>query len=276
MKNIHVLQTTKPSRVVKQKYDKIDRLCLVDRFTKQSEYKRFNIYITSDEEIKRNDWCFDAEYENDFFKAGEDVELHLVNVLKSNIKKIILTTDRKLIKDGVQAIDDAFLEWFVMNHTCEYVEVQIVEDLYGLIVIRENLNNNKPAFFSYKIIIPEKTPKEETLEEAAEKHAANQSDTSMRNNPLEFSKSGEELWEESKEDFIEGAKWQAEQIFKDDVIKTLEASIAFLLNKQKEMYSEEDLKEAFKNGSTVTSWSDYGVEMRYEDFDTWFKEFKKK
>ena len=56
--------------------------------------------------------------------------------------------------------------------------------------------------------------KEETLEEAAEKHAANQSDTSMRNNPLEFSKSGEELWEESKEDFIAGAKWQQEQMEK--------------------------------------------------------------
>jgi hypothetical protein len=30
-------------------------------------------------------------------------------------KKIILTTDSKLIKDGLQDIDDDFLEWFLNN-----------------------------------------------------------------------------------------------------------------------------------------------------------------
>jgi len=54
--------------------------------------------------------------------------------------------------------------------------------------------------------------KQETLEEAAERYANNQSDTSMRKDPLEFSKSGEELWEEAKEDFKAGAKWQAEKL----------------------------------------------------------------
>lgn len=39
-------------------------------------------------------------------------------------KKIILTTDQDLIKDGVQAIDDEFLEWFVANPSCKFVEVQ--------------------------------------------------------------------------------------------------------------------------------------------------------
>lgn len=50
------------------------------------------------------------------------------------------------------------------------------------------------------------------LEEAAEKYADKQSSKSMRSSSLEFSKSGEELWLESKTDFIEGAKWQAEQL----------------------------------------------------------------
>jgi len=84
-------------------------------------------------------------------------------------------------------------------------------------------------------------PKQETLEEAAENYADKQSDISMRQNPLEYSKSGEELWYESKVDFIAGAKWQAER-----------------------MYSKEDLRAAWmaaKNSS---------------DFNEWFEQFKKK
>jgi hypothetical protein len=37
--------------------------------------------------------------------------------------KVILTTNKLLIKDGVQAIDDEFLEWFVKNPSCEEVEI---------------------------------------------------------------------------------------------------------------------------------------------------------
>ena len=70
-------------------------------------------------------------------------------------KKIILTTDPKLISDGVDAIDDTFLEWFIKNPTCAFVECELVEDLLGVIVNKENLINQEPAFFSYKIIIPE-------------------------------------------------------------------------------------------------------------------------
>jgi hypothetical protein len=56
-------------------------------------------------------------------------------------KKIILTTDQDLIKDGVQAIDDEFLEWFVKNPSCEFVEIN--KYAYA-----------KPNFGNYKIIIP--------------------------------------------------------------------------------------------------------------------------
>jgi hypothetical protein len=43
-------------------------------------------------------------------------------VAKGN--KVILTTNKLLIKDGVQAIDDEFLEWFVKNPSCEEVGVE--------------------------------------------------------------------------------------------------------------------------------------------------------
>lgn len=37
--------------------------------------------------------------------------------------KVILTTNDLLIKNGVQAIDDEFLEWFVQNPSCEEIGV---------------------------------------------------------------------------------------------------------------------------------------------------------
>jgi len=73
-----------------------------------------HIYITSDEEIKKGDWCI--------YKTGEIIQ-YLVKLNTDNLKKIILTTDQDLIKDGVQKINDEFLEWFVKNPSCEEVAV---------------------------------------------------------------------------------------------------------------------------------------------------------
>ena len=76
-----------------------------------------NIYITSDEEIKEGDWFLE--------KAGRQYPIHWNDVDKLNrhCKKIILTTDPLL--DGVQAIDDEFLEWFTKNPTCENIPIII-------------------------------------------------------------------------------------------------------------------------------------------------------
>jgi hypothetical protein len=67
-------------------------------------------------------------------------------------KKIILTTDPDLIKDGVQSIDDEFLEWFVKNPSCEEVEVA---DLWK--------EKNSSTHDSYQIIIPQEEPKQKKL-----------------------------------------------------------------------------------------------------------------
>jgi hypothetical protein len=74
-----------------------------------------NIYITSDEEIKEGDWFLE--------KAGRQYPIHWNDVDKLNrhCKKIILTTDPLL--DGVQAIDDEFLEWFSKNPDCKFVPI---------------------------------------------------------------------------------------------------------------------------------------------------------
>jgi hypothetical protein len=99
-------------------------------------------------------------------------------------KEILLSTDTELQKDGIQAIDDTFLEWLVKNPSCESVEVETTRERNGY-----HSKHKK----RYKIIIP-KEPKQETLEEAAEKFVNN---TRYRNYKVLF---------------IEGAKWQAERI----------------------------------------------------------------
>ena len=111
MENVHVIPTDKPSRL----YKFANELYLDT--TPKEYYKKYNIYITSDEEIKEGDW---------FLKQGKPIikSGHIKHYAISE-PKIILTTDQDLIKNGVQAIDDEFLEWFVKNPSCESVEVEI-------------------------------------------------------------------------------------------------------------------------------------------------------
>jgi hypothetical protein len=51
-----------------------------------------------------------------------------------------------------------------------------------------------------------------------------------------------------------------------------------IVMEQERMYSEEDLKEAFKDGGKM-SWTDINQETQepyYYDFNEWFEQFKKK
>jgi hypothetical protein len=148
-KNIHVLPTDKPSRLhYYNSFDGIDNYGLSKKNLNWKQGR--NIYITSDEEIKEGDWCY---YENGDLKGIHKV----VNGQRPKtmiLKKIILTTDQDLIKDGVQSIDDEFLEWFVKNPSCEFVEIQCRYNFYA----GQDLTH-------YKIIIPSEEPKQETLEE---------------------------------------------------------------------------------------------------------------
>ena len=101
MKNIHVLPTDKPSRVYKHLGRELKHTV---RYFEQKGLLCINqnIYITSEEKPKAGDWSL---YQNKIHKCIEDI-------VGDEFKKIILTTDQDLIADGVQAIDDEFLEWF--------------------------------------------------------------------------------------------------------------------------------------------------------------------
>jgi hypothetical protein len=157
MKNIHVLPTDKPSRLVG---NDVNQLCYQSNKSYKNDRKwmhrkKFNIYITSDEDIMIGNFYIAGV---DIYKCLSSIELEDLSI-DSYCKKIILTTDQELIKDGVQAIDDEFLNWFIKNPNCE--SVRIGKDYsYG------NLEH-----FDYKIIITKEEPKQEKLEQIAEEFA---------------------------------------------------------------------------------------------------------
>jgi hypothetical protein len=117
MKNIHIIPTDKPSRLYLHSNNELQLRTNIIRTSEDYLGTNQNIYITSDEEIKVGDWCIDKH--NVVYKQETDKIFTKFN----DAKKIILTTDQDLIKDGVQSIDDEFLEWFVKNPNSEDVEV---------------------------------------------------------------------------------------------------------------------------------------------------------
>jgi len=140
MKNLHLIPTDKPTRL----YEDVDcdlRLGY-DFIHRQGMLQNQHIYITSDEEIKEGDWCY-AILSKQVFKNVNP------NLKSEDKKKIILTTDQDLIEDGVQAIDDEFLEWFVENPSCEEVEIRKEKLILGEVA------GTTYTDFNYKIIIPQ-------------------------------------------------------------------------------------------------------------------------
>jgi hypothetical protein len=247
MKNIHILPTDQKSRL--HCYFELNKI-----YTLSKEPLNWrtasHIYITSDEEIKQGDWFTSGSLFHkviDILDCDDDgsLEIHsdgYCNPLSTS-KKIVLTTNTDLIADGVQAIDDEFLEWFVKNPSCDFVEVKM--EKFGVWRL------------GYKIIIPQEEPKqdfdrskyiagidpivEETLEEAAFNFTAG--------------RSVKEVY--SKMDFINGAKfganWQAE--------------------KDKNKYSEEEVRQ-------IATWSFHFYKTNEftdsELEDEWYKLLEKK
>jgi hypothetical protein len=164
MKNIYVLPTDKLSRLVSRNFD--NKLTLYSDLT-QCHGKPMHIDITSDEKIKEGDWYLYKEtFLDGTVKTKEQFKNSSWNVSKATkedmpyieraetgrnaqnglkgVLKIILTTDPDLIKDGVQAIDEEFLEWFINNSSCEYISV--FND--------KEWNKGYCNISNYKIIIP--------------------------------------------------------------------------------------------------------------------------
>ena len=252
MKNLHVITTDKPSRLyfVKNKL-KLSPL----KFTNDKEvgWLTHNLYITSDEEIKEGEYslylpfgvgknividgelCFHIEA-----KDGKGSFTQRTYQTLDRNKKIILTTDQDL--DGVQAIDDDFLEWFVKNPSCEEIETMFAcRGFNGIIP-------NLISIGEYKIIIP----KEELNLNCFDCNKSLQDCTCMEDTIDMKQESIEEAAEkcfnyiDHRNTFIAGAKWQ-----------------------QEIMYSEEEVLKFILTSSKLPFAND---EERIE----WFNKFKKK
>jgi hypothetical protein len=208
-----------------------------------------NIYITSDEEIKeklllnKTDYYYVKNHYNEWYVGkfnGNSFDFINDNGnFNSNLfvcKKIILTTDPDLIANGVQAIDDEFLGWFVKNPSCE--EVKVAD--YGNVLFDDKV------FHMYKIIIPQEESKQETLEEAAKRIYG--SDVSK---DVEYYA------------FILGAKWQAERMYSEEDLR--EAYLSAIKttgegwNGEYAEGNDPNIEEKFSEG-----------------FTQWFEQFKKK
>ena len=151
MKNIHVLPTDKPSRLSK---DENDRIWLSINFEYGiNDNNKQNIFITSDEKFNRDEYVTDGV---EVIKATPKLVDAQGLVDRRDWKKIILTTDQDLIKDGVQAIEDNFLEWFVKNPDCEEVEILIINGGY-------DKPEDVPYQECYEIIIPKQETKQERM-----------------------------------------------------------------------------------------------------------------
>jgi hypothetical protein len=228
MKNIHILKTEKPSRLLKD---------LVDgtyQFKKEVLYgNRFelplSIYITNDEEIKEGDYFIAYSVTSDkkpFISCASEYKER-----KEDKGKIILTTDQDLIADGVQAIDDEFLEWFVKNTSCEEVYVKDIRTIPALQLGSPN------GHLMYEIIIPKEEskfensiensinimsiansmfgkkeePKQETIEEAAERWVFETNGHKWSNND---DSAGDNFGS-----FVAGSKWRSDNSYTRDELK---------------------------------------------------------
>ena len=243
MKNIHVLPTDKPSRLFINPLWEHQLRFVKDKLIEKKHKERLphNIYITSDEKIKEGDYYlpFSKSIVKKTTKYGEIGKSKTsMDFSLDYLKKIILTTDQDLIKDGVQAIDDEFLEWFVKNPSCEEVYISVVktrprgsngewEVNYGINIQKEEL--------STKLHIGE--AKQETLEEAASKV--------LYNKYPYYPPQDSGYW---KDMFKEGAKWQSERMYSEEEVHKILGS-----------YSAN--KEVFSHKYT---------------YDMWFEQFKKK
>jgi len=143
MKNIFVVPTTDATRLMRMFDHDRDELEL----SLQCCGWQYGVHvnITSYEEIKEGDWCIDLDTDN-VFRLG--------SWTTGRVVKIILTTAPTLIEDGVQAIDNIFLEWFIDNPTCEYVEVSELRFF--------NQETGKSAHYKWEYDLPQEEPKQDS------------------------------------------------------------------------------------------------------------------
>ena len=187
MKNLHVLTTENQSRL---RYNIITKIWELNEFPKyHTDIKStHNIYITSDEEIKMQDWCITAKG-NLLQMIEGDTALGFALL---GCKKIILTTDPHLIEKDVQPINEVFLNCFIKNPSCEEVAID-----FSLV----------SGSFKYKIIIPSSEIWKDIPEFEGYEEALNQ-----------FPEYNQYL---ERIAFEKGVEWQAERSYNEEELRKI-------------------------------------------------------
>jgi hypothetical protein len=296
MKNIHLLPTDKPSRL-RYFCGKLELMYIIP---KKSDINFHHIYITSDEQPKHNDYY-----------TTDGKEIYYCNTLNptrnNHYKKVILTTDPDLIADGVQAIDDEFLEWFVKNPSCESVDIyplishtKLGVNEYKIIIPQEELvnpnnqeimfheehqeyfyediiNGKKVTVWLGKDYIPQEEPKQDTVGKVFYK-SADKTITVYR----------QETLEDTAKKFTENLYYKVSDAdeFNGEPLAVYDAFIEGAKWQQERSYSEEDLilllnfvsKEYnITNGIGWFCSHDSIEEIQSKDvLNNWFEQFKKK
>jgi hypothetical protein len=272
MKNIHVLPTDEPSRLIIYS-TLLNEFRLLDEPIDDWKHKR-NIYITSDEKIKEGDWFLWQGYGGEWFKEKCEYMLYegkKTKHLNCNYKtqfKVILTTDQDLIADGVQAIDDDFLEWFVKNPSCECVEVekQMLCDYCG----QEYCDNFRCRGYKdsvwYEIIIPREEPKQFIDCKCTN---ALQAENCTRN-----CGHGEEPKQETLEEAKQEQKQHLIDLMRLDEQETLEEAAKYYAHNYFEMHDTNNykaLKQGFEAGAKWQQEQDKNKYSKEEVLDLLYK-----
>jgi hypothetical protein len=291
MKNIFVLPTDKPSRLAKHSSGSFH--IVANKSHKKGLYNMTNqnIYITSDEEITGKIGFNIKENKIQFFNSHPKYD--------ESGKKIILTTDPQLIADGVQAIDDEFLQWFVKNPSCEKVEVRKIgeEWIYNADVPKEEFktlpdvnwqseiinkvwdeeveesfatqlfsDNSKiiPDYFQPKSHLENVLEQLDNLESTVDEFVENSNEEKLREAGERYESTFEEFSQGTESiDFIAGANLQAERMLTDgDLVKLLD-----FVSKE---YNISNGVGWFHSHESIEDVSSKEV------LDKWFEQFKKK
>jgi hypothetical protein len=284
MKNIHLISTDKPSRL----HLGDSGLVLCDFYFNRNTINGQNIYITSDEEIKIEDYAYHKVFGvgKIIYVDGKDCFVTLktkptdgsvTTPWKRNIpdiRKIILTTDQDLIADGIQEIDDEFLEWFVKNPSCEFVEVNDIKTIPSLQLGSPN------GHLMYKIIIPQKEPKQSSMnKDSIDKFLDSLSDEELKEKWNKYEQCSEqensvtisEFIENIKPETVEKAAEKYANQFIDgrDHFYGFKAGAKWQQEQDKKMFSEEEvLNIILKLGYDLREFEKSIIE--------WFEQFKKK
>ena len=279
MKNIHLIRARESRLYYTISMSGYNLKLSATPIHQSSEVRPQNIYITSDEEIKEGDWFMSnlneilkcTKKEDKFVwyerltvpgvsKIAQPFSIHI----NLKPKKIILTTDQDLIADGVQPIDDEFLEWFVKNPSCEGVETFIFGFDDSII------SHSK----KYEIIIPSEEPKDVVLGYKTSLDAQMLDKVELKQETLE------QAAEQSFKTHHIGQQDLAQDVYEDGFVN----GAKFM---QERMYSEKDMIATFHYGHQLGMNSLLAIQSQHsrQPIDKpnlevlkkeWFEQFKKK